>query len=257
MKDFFISYNKVDRGWGEWIAWQLEESGYSVFLQAWDFRPGSNFVLDMQESIANSERIIAVLSPEYLSSCFTKPEWASAFAKDPTGENGLLLPVKVRNCDPVGLIPQIIYIDLRNVVDEVSANSILLDGIKRGRAKPLHPPLFPSSRTIIKKPLLPIGEILYFSSDERNLLIDVATESSGTGIVRLRISKSSVSVDIFNGDNYENFVEKDSLEEVEHWKLVINKLVSLNLLEQRDQSGEIYAITEAGYHAVFTIPNFK
>jgi hypothetical protein len=24
-KDFFISYNKADRAWAEWIAWQLED----------------------------------------------------------------------------------------------------------------------------------------------------------------------------------------------------------------------------------------
>lgn len=42
MKDFFISYNSADRTWAEWIAWQLEEAGYTTVLQAWDFRPGSN-----------------------------------------------------------------------------------------------------------------------------------------------------------------------------------------------------------------------
>ena len=30
MKDFFISYNKADRAWAEWIAWHLEEAAYSV-----------------------------------------------------------------------------------------------------------------------------------------------------------------------------------------------------------------------------------
>jgi hypothetical protein len=50
MKDFFISYNKADRSWAEWIAWQLEEAKYSVVVQAWDFRPGSNFVLEMQKT---------------------------------------------------------------------------------------------------------------------------------------------------------------------------------------------------------------
>ena len=45
-KDFFISYNKADRKWAEWIAWHLEESGgYSVAIQAWDFGTGCNFVL--------------------------------------------------------------------------------------------------------------------------------------------------------------------------------------------------------------------
>jgi hypothetical protein len=42
MKDFFVSYNRADRDWAEWIAWQLEEAGYSVVIQDWDFRPGEN-----------------------------------------------------------------------------------------------------------------------------------------------------------------------------------------------------------------------
>jgi TIR domain len=49
-KDFFISYNGADKAWAEWIAWQLEEKGFSTILQAWDFRPGANFVLKMQEA---------------------------------------------------------------------------------------------------------------------------------------------------------------------------------------------------------------
>jgi hypothetical protein len=47
MKHFFISYNKADKQWAEWIAWILEEAGYSVVIQAWDFRPGENFALRM------------------------------------------------------------------------------------------------------------------------------------------------------------------------------------------------------------------
>lgn len=94
MKDFFISYNKADRSWAEWIAWQLEEADYTTDLQAWDFRPGSNFVLDMQRAAVEAERTIAVLSPDSLAAAFTQPEWAAAFVQDPTGEKGLLLPVR-------------------------------------------------------------------------------------------------------------------------------------------------------------------
>lgn len=46
MKDFFISYNQGDRIWAEWIAWRLEEAGYSVVIQASDFRLGYNFIYD-------------------------------------------------------------------------------------------------------------------------------------------------------------------------------------------------------------------
>jgi hypothetical protein len=42
--DFFISYNGADKAWAEWIAWQLEEERFTTILQAWDFRPGGNFV---------------------------------------------------------------------------------------------------------------------------------------------------------------------------------------------------------------------
>lgn len=74
-KDFFVSYSGVDRAWAEWIAWVLEEAGSTVVLQAWDFRPGSNFVLEIQRAAAQAERTIAVFSPDFLASRFTAPEW--------------------------------------------------------------------------------------------------------------------------------------------------------------------------------------
>ena len=96
MKDYFISYNRADRTWAEWIAWQLESAGYTTVLQAWDFRPGGNFVIEMQRTTAEAERTLAVLSPDYIAARFTQPEWAAAFAQDPTSEKGTLLPMRVR-----------------------------------------------------------------------------------------------------------------------------------------------------------------
>ena len=86
MKDFFISYTKADQGWAEWIAWKLEEASYSTVIQAWDFKPGANFVLEMQNAATIANRTIAVLSQKYLESSFTASEWAAAFAQDPQGK---------------------------------------------------------------------------------------------------------------------------------------------------------------------------
>jgi hypothetical protein len=44
----FISYNRADRDWAEWIAGVIDHNGYQPIIQAWDFRPGQNFVLRMQ-----------------------------------------------------------------------------------------------------------------------------------------------------------------------------------------------------------------
>jgi len=44
-RDFFISFNKADRDWAGWIAWTLEQHGYSVYFQDWDFATGSESAL--------------------------------------------------------------------------------------------------------------------------------------------------------------------------------------------------------------------
>jgi hypothetical protein len=143
-KDFFISYNKADRAWAEWIAWELEEEGYSTVLQAWDFRPGNNFVLSMQHSAAEADRTLIVLSPDFLTSLYCQPEWAAAFAGDPTGSGGKLVPVRVRDCQPEGLLAQINYIDFLHL-NEAEAREALRGGVGRGRLKPSVPPSFPGS----------------------------------------------------------------------------------------------------------------
>src|SRR5436305_1219121 len=96
--DFFVSYNHADEEWATWIAWQLEQAGFSVTIQAWDFRPGNNFVLAMQEAAVKSDRTIMVLSEHYLASNFTQPEWATAFAQDARGQHSRLIPVRVTPC---------------------------------------------------------------------------------------------------------------------------------------------------------------
>jgi len=154
--DFFMSYNRADRTWAEWIAWQLEEAGYTTVLQAWDFRPGCNFALEMDKAAAEGERTIAVLSPAYLGALYTQPEWAAAFAQDPTGKKGTLLPVRVKECKLKGLLTQIVRIDLVGL-DEPKAKEALLEGIKRERAKPAIKPGFPGrvERSVAEQPRFP------------------------------------------------------------------------------------------------------
>src|SRR5947209_3986754 len=103
-KDFFISYTSADRAWAEWIAWQLEAEGFFTVIQAWDFRPGSSFVLEMDKAAREAARTIAILSPDYLNADYPKSEWAAAFKRDPTGERGILLPVRVQKCEVEGLL---------------------------------------------------------------------------------------------------------------------------------------------------------
>ena len=141
MKDFFISYNRFDQHWAEWIAWTLEEAGYSVIIQAWDFRPGGNFILDMQRASANTQKTIAILSETYLKSAYTQPEWAAALAQEPSALDRKLIPVRVKPCQPDGILKPIVYVDLVGA-SQADAKQKLLNMV-RDRAKPTQAPTFP------------------------------------------------------------------------------------------------------------------
>jgi len=154
MAHFFVSYTHVDTAWAVWIAWVLEEEGHTATLQKWDFRPGGNFVIEMQNAAAKADRTIAVLSPDYLESSFATPEWAAAFADDPMGSKLKLVPVRVRECDPNGLLKAVIRIDLVGV-DEVVARQQLIDGLSTGRAKPSSAPKFPGPSAAPRHPAAP------------------------------------------------------------------------------------------------------
>ena len=140
----FISYTQSDRAWAEWIAWQLEDAGYEVILQAWNFGAGSNFVHKMHQAVEDADCTVAVLSPEYERSAFSFSEWAVAFAKDATGEERRLVPVRIEPFEPSGLFSTIVYIDLVDLAEEPAHDRLLTE--LRGAKKPGAAPVFPARR---------------------------------------------------------------------------------------------------------------
>lgn len=160
-KDFFVSYTKKNEDWAEWIAWQLEEMGYSVIIQAWDFKAGCNFVEEMQKASTIAERTIAILSTEYMKSGFANAEWQAAFASDPSGRLRKLITVRIEDFKPKGLLGQIIYIDLVGLSREEAINrlrtEIPFSVSEDNRLKPKKEPSFPGqlSETLNKEPMFP------------------------------------------------------------------------------------------------------
>ena len=144
--DFFVSYTSADRPWAEWIAWELEAAGYSALIQAWDMQPGSNFVHEMHGATRSGARTIAVLSPAFLASEFCEAEWGAAFRRDPVGRGRRLIPVRVRDCDPDGLLGSVVYVDLVGL-EPGASRAALLAGVKTERAKPARAPAHPGSDT--------------------------------------------------------------------------------------------------------------
>ena len=147
---FFVSYNRADKAWAEWIAWTLEEAGHTAVIQAWDFRPGGNFILDMQKAAAETDKTIAVLSENYLNAEFTQSEWAAAFARDARNQKRKLIPIRVQDCQPRGLLESIVYVDLIGLEVE-AARQVILDALPErlmAKLKPLSNMSIVTGRTI-------------------------------------------------------------------------------------------------------------
>jgi tetratricopeptide (TPR) repeat protein len=171
---FFISYASADRAWAEWIAWQLEEAEYQVKFQDWDFSPGDNFVVEMQKATVACERTMAVFSSNYFRSEFAEAEWTAAFRLNPTGKNEKLIPVRIEDCQPPGLLGSIVYVDLVKL-DEATARARLLAGLPKGRRKPSTEPRFPGTSNArltasAAKPDFPGGLPQYWNIPVRNRL---------------------------------------------------------------------------------------
>jgi hypothetical protein len=110
-KDFFISYTGAAVAWAEWLAQTLEDAGYQTVLQAWDFRPGENFIQRMSEALTEAKRVVALLSPAYFGSEYTRDEWTAALVRA-RGQADRLLPVRIAPCRLPPLLANRIYIDL-------------------------------------------------------------------------------------------------------------------------------------------------
>jgi hypothetical protein len=159
-RDFFVSFNQADRLWATWIAWVLEEDGYSVFFQDWDF--GGNFIEHMNRAHNQAHRTLAVLSDYYFGSDLTLAEWSARFAQDPASRKDLLVPVKVGTLTGESILGPIIYADLTECSEEV-AQERLLGRVRKAvdasyRSKPESRPGFPDRpppRQVPAKPVFP------------------------------------------------------------------------------------------------------
>jgi Tfp pilus assembly protein PilF len=135
----------VDRAWAEWVAWQLEQAGFSVELDVWDWAAGRNFVTAMSDALDRCDRVLALISSAYFDrSRYTTEEWSSAVLHMPGIGKDRFLPVRVEDVPveemPAALRP-LIFCDVFGV-DAEEARRLLLVAVT-GPRRPDGEPVFP------------------------------------------------------------------------------------------------------------------
>ena len=197
-RDFFVSFNQADRLWATWIAWVLEEAGYSVFFQDWDFR--GNFVEHMNRAHSQAHRTLAVLSDHYFGSDFTLAEWSARFAQDPASREDRLVPVKAGTLTGESILSPLVYADLTNCSEEV-AQERLLGRVKKAvdssyRSKPQRRPGFPGGppRQVPAKPVFPERESAPATTSDKG-------RPSVPGAKSISVGRDAIGGVMVTGDN--------------------------------------------------------
>ena len=182
--DIFISYDDADKAWAEWIAYDLESlkpGGYTCMLRAWDIRAGQNEVYEIDKALRQAQRVMLLLSPDYLEGKKRLQEWTAAYR---TADSQLLLPVIVREVKADGFLGNLKTINLVGLTEEEAKQS-LLTAVENLRLKPLQRPPFPGSPdTYSAAPLFP----------GRSSSHNVTPHPSGKNILIVSLGESPVVV---------------------------------------------------------------
>src|SRR3954451_9493087 len=137
--DFFISHAGRDTAWAEWLAWQLQQAGYTVELDVWDWAPGEDFVTRMSAALESADRLLAVCTEAYFASAFGGAELRAAFAGSAAAQ-GRIVPVLVEPVTLPALYAPLIHLDLSGL-DEAAAAARLR--ARLAGVRPASPPPFP------------------------------------------------------------------------------------------------------------------
>ncbi|HZF88788.1 FxSxx-COOH system tetratricopeptide repeat protein [Streptomyces sp.] len=136
----YVSYAGADRPWAEWVAWQLQDAGFAVELDAWHWEAGANAVLRMNEAMERG-RMVALFSAAYFEpERWTTDEWTAVLAGR---DRGRLIPVLVQKATPPLILRSLVAPALFGLREE-EARRVLLSAVN-GPVPPAVPPGYPGA----------------------------------------------------------------------------------------------------------------
>jgi TIR domain len=110
----------------KWVDWTIRCQGYSDFTRFWNIAWGSSLRL------RDSERLILLLSPDFMECGFVQCEWSAVLPNDPDGQKSLLIPIRVQECVLTRLLTLQVYLGIAGKT-EVEIQLILCYGPKQLR----------------------------------------------------------------------------------------------------------------------------
>jgi len=81
------------RKWTYKLAQRLRDEHFKVWFDDWCLRPGENWIDGLARGVKESEKLTAILSPEYINGEWTTFEVHLAILKDPSARKRRIIPI--------------------------------------------------------------------------------------------------------------------------------------------------------------------
>jgi tetratricopeptide (TPR) repeat protein len=131
--DIFVSYAPEDRMWAEWIAAQLTEAGFRVIRQGTGSQAGADSVAEMGRALIGATRTLVLVSSDYVRSPHGQEVWHAAVARDPSGTQRLVVPVRISDVRLPSPFTDRTAVDLVGLSEERALDELLAAG-----GRPVH-----------------------------------------------------------------------------------------------------------------------
>lgn len=114
MANIFISHASRDRRFALRLAGDLTVLGHMVWIDAQEITVGASIIQRVEEAVEQADYLVVVLSRHTGASAWCQKEWHAKFWSEVVGQQNLILPVLLEDCEiPLFLRPKR-YADFRS-----------------------------------------------------------------------------------------------------------------------------------------------
>ncbi len=108
----FVSHATADAHYADRIAAALKVFGLDAWYAEWELGAGDSIVEQIDAALATSDVLLVVLSPQSVESRWVRRELSAGLAKQLAGQDVVVIPVVVEQCEIPPLLEDVVHIDL-------------------------------------------------------------------------------------------------------------------------------------------------
>jgi hypothetical protein len=109
----FISYNRSDVAFVDWLAKNLVARRHNIWVDRWELNIGDSLISRIQGALTESDAILIVLSRNSVASEWCKKELNSGLMRELEEKRVLVLPCVIEDCEIPLFLREKLYADFR------------------------------------------------------------------------------------------------------------------------------------------------